>query len=683
MRIDVTILVLAITCSLFVACHGRAVADEPEAEATPPDRSLLWLSEEAIGHVLSPDMRTYADRHRLEHGYDVDDYHLDIAIDLDLEVIDATAVMSVTVTEAGRTQFPVDLDQALSVTRVTVNGIDRAFLQTPDQVLIDLPTAPPTGAELVFLLEYQGTPPEVGNKSMRFRSHLGVPLVYTLSTPYSNSSSTVIPISHYWRACKDVPDDKSTFSAAITVPDDMLACSNGLLISNVDNGNGTRTCTWQHDYPVAPYLVALGATNYVTIDETYSGPGGTAAVQHFVWPEDLADALESFNITVPAMEFFAGVYGEYPFIGEKYGMFETTSGPAVEEQTVVAYPNGLVNGGHNYDWILVHELAHMWWGDCVTCESWEHVWLNEGFASYSEALWWEHLYGASGLRSYMIAMDQGPYSGTIYDPPYVWHSIVYDKGGWVLHMLRHILGEAAFFQFVTDYRAAHEYGNAATDDLVAVAETVYGGDLDWFFEPWLYHTGRPTYEYWWHHTAGPGPDRSTVHLAIEQTQSTSYPTYTMPIDVVVLTSTGTERHVVWDSLRVQTFAIEVDGEPIAVSPDPDRWVLASFQQVTVGAEPAAPAPAERMTLAQNHPNPFNPATEIHFTLARPGVIALRVFDVHGRLVRTLARGMRPAGEYAVRWDGDNEQGGAVASGTYFYRLVGPGGVEERRMVLAR
>ncbi len=656
-------------------------ASTPTADL--PDRSLLWRSEEALGRVLPPDVLTGTLRSRDEYGYDVDDYDLELAIDFTAGQINAATTLTVTINEPDRLQLAVDLDDALQVTRTEVDSVERPYQQLSDQVIIDLAAAPPVGTQLMIGVEYHGTPDQIGNKSMRFSSHAGVPMVYTLSTPYSTASSTVIPISHYWRACKDVPDDKSTFSAAITVPDTMLACANGVLVSDMDNGDGTRTFTWEHDYPVAPYLIALGATNYVTIDDTYVGPGGTAAIQHFVYPEDLTDAEESFNITVPAIEFFATVFGEYPFIGEKYSMFETPPGPAVEEQTIVAYPNNLITGAHQYDWILVHELGHMWWGDCVTCASWDHVWLSEGFASYSEALWWEHLNGPSGLRSYMDGMDNGPYAGTIFDPPYVWHAIVYDKGAWVLHMLRRIMGDEDFFQFVLDYRAAHEYGSAVTDDLIAAAEAVHGAQLDWFFEPWLYHQGRPDYDYWWHSEPGPGPGEQTIHLAIEQVQSTSYPTYKLPIDVRVVTTSGQQSFVIWDSLRVQTASLVVTGTPLVVVMDPDSWLLADFHSVTVDVAAEAAPLAPPAFLAQNLPNPFNPSTEIRFGLSREGQVALRIFDVRGRMLRTLVQGTLAAGEHSARWDGNNDRGEAMGSGVYFYRLVGPAGVSQRRMVLLR
>jgi aminopeptidase N len=535
------------------------------------------------------------------------------------------------------------------------------------------------GDSLTIAVAYSGHPPEVGNKGMKFQTYGGSPHIYVLSTPYSTPSATVIPMSSYWRPCRDVPDDKSTLSVSLTVPDTLVACSNGVVAADIDNGNGTRTFTWQHDYPVSPYLVAFGVSDYSIIEETYTGSGDSTLIQHFVFPNRYTQGLESFNITIPAIEYMASIYGEYPFLGEKFGHFTIDAGVAVEEQTLVAYPYTCVNGGHSYDWLLVHELAHQWWGDCVTCRDWKEVWLNEGFASYSEALWVQHNQGAAYYRIYMEGLDNGPYSGTVYDPPYVWSSIVYDKGAWVLHMLRWVMGDEGFFQMLLDYRDAYEYGNVTTGDLESVAESVYGGDLDWFFDEWIYNPGRPDYEFWWEYS-GTGP--YTVNVYVRQIQSLDYPTFKMPLRIRVNTAGAVESFTVWDSLRTQTFVVEVADEPTAVVLDPKHKILAEITEVT-GSAVEDPAAREHVFLAQNAPNPFKGNTVIEFGLPRGQRIALRVFDIEGRMVKTLERGPLGPGKHRIAWDGRDDRGRPVAPGVYFYQLVSSDGVQKRSMLLLR
>ncbi|MFH1314227.1 MAG: M1 family aminopeptidase [Candidatus Eisenbacteria bacterium] len=655
-----------------LASHG--FADDYQ----PVDRSMLWRSDEAHSHLVTPDLAGRA-LQVTAYGYDVLHMDLDLSIDPSTKTVVGEAIMTVTVTEMSLDEVLIDFTDSLTVTGAEVDGVPVGWTHGGDIITVPVLPAASMGDTLTITAGYSGHPPEVGNKGMKFQTYGGSPHIYVLSTPYSTPAITVIPMSSYWRPCKDVPDDKSTFSIRLTVPDTLVACSNGLMAGDVTNGDGTRTFTWQHDYPVSPYLIAFGASDYLTIEETYTGSGDSTLIQHFVFPNRYTQGLESFNITVPAIEYLASIYGEYPFLGEKFGHFTIDAGVAVEEQTLVAYPYTCVNGGHSCDWLLVHELAHQWWGDCVTCRDWKEVWLNEGFASYSEALWVEHNDGAAYFRIYMEGMDNGPYSGTVYDPPYVWSSIVYDKGAWTLNMLRWVMDDEGFFQMLLDYRHAYEHGNVVTDDLVSIAESVYGNDLNWFFDQWVYREGRPDYEYWWEYS-GTGP--YSVNVYVRQVQSMAYPTYKMPLRIRINTTTGSESYTVWDSLRTQAFVLEVTDEPTIVALDPKHKILADFTEVT-GSAVRDPATREQAFLAQNVPNPFRARTFIEFGLPRDERIALRVFDVEGRMVRTLERGRLPAGDYRVSWDGLDDRGNSVAPGVYFYQLVGPDGVRKNRMLLLR
>jgi aminopeptidase N len=665
-----------------------------------PDRSFLTESEHAHGHIFpdgipSGEGAITSARSSASYGYDVDHVDLQITPDLVARTIDAMSTLSITMTEAGRTSIDVDLRDALTVTAVLLDGVPTTFAQSFEQVEVSLPSPSAIEDQHEVHLSYNGRPAAVGNKSMRWLSHSSTPIMYTLSTPYSTSSTTVIPISHLWRPCKDVPNDKSTYSCALTVPADMTGVSNGLLTSTVDHGNGTKTFHWEHNFPVAPYLITVAVTNFVEIQDEYVGDGGSSPIRHYAWPEDLADATSDWSVTVPQMEVLAEAFGEYPFLGDKFGNYETTSGPAVEHQTAVSTPNSIVTGNGIFDWINVHEIAHMWFGDCLTVADWDHVWLAEGAASYSEAIWRDSIGGPGTLRDYMLNMDSGPYAGTVVAPPYVWNSIVYDKGAWIFHMLRHILGDATFFQTIQDYHATHAYGNVVTSDLIAATEAAYGGSMDWFFDPWIYETGRPDYLYEWS-VAPSATGGMAMALFVEQVQSESYPTYTMPIDVVITTASGSETVVVMNSQRREAFSIPVAEMPISVALDPDDWILADFTEGEVASVPGDGSPADGLpgdgspgapsslsVLAQNAPNPVSigAQTEIRFSLSRQSTVALRIFDVSGRLVRTLVRGSTPAGEHTVSWDVRDNRGTPVAAGTYFYQLVGPSGIEERSLVV--
>ena len=320
----------------------------------------------------------------------------------------------------------------------------------------------------------------------------------------------------------------------------------------------------------------------------------------------------------------------------------------------------------------------MWWGDHVTVSDWSHVWISEGFASYTEALYYEATLGGTSLRDYMVNMDAGPYAGTVVGPPYIWDSIVYDKGAWVAHMLRRVIGDAAFFTLLTDFQAAHAYGNADTDDFIAAAEAAHGADLDWFFDPWLFAEGRPSYQYEWIAT-GPGPGGHGVEITLEQTQSASFPVYEMPIDVVVTTTEGTESFVVVNDMATQVFNLSLPAPASAVALDPDRWILGDFEEVVVDV----PDVVSVVGVTPASPNPVRAATTFTASLSQPGTIAVRVFDVSGRHVRTLHRGRVAAGAHRFTWDARTRDGERAAPGRYFVRLVGPDGVFEEPLTVVR
>ncbi len=175
------------------------------------------------------------------------------------------------------------------------------------------------------------------------------------------------------------------------------------------------------------------------------------------------------------------------------------NGGGMEHQTITHINAQYIGHGGKPNSLIAHELAHMWWGDYITMSEWPHIWLNESFATYSDALYQEYVYGSDHLRNLMWSYANQDYPGSIYDPVYLFHSIVYTKGAFVLHMLRNIVGDPDFWLILQTYYADQRfaYGNASTEDFRSICESVYGEDLEWFFEQWIYGTKRPTIRYGW------------------------------------------------------------------------------------------------------------------------------------------------------------------------------------------
>ncbi|MCB0307353.1 MAG: T9SS type A sorting domain-containing protein, partial [Calditrichaeota bacterium] len=345
-------------------------------------------------------------------------------------------------------------------------------------------------------------------------------------------------------------------------------------------------------------------------------------------------------------------------------------------------------GTHQFDHIVAHELAHHWFGDAITPRCWPDIWLNEGFASYAEALWVEAQQGGEAYRRFMREQDLGAFDGSVYiadtsDVRVLFGDTVYDKGAWVLHMLRGILGDEVFFSalhaYATDPRFL--YHNAATADFQALCQAVSGRDLEWFFAQWIYRIGRPVYHYRWEVQGGGG--MFTTVLDITQQPSQPYQNarlFTMPLEIRLRGAQLDTLVTVWDSLAQQQFRLVTAQRPTFLEIDPDDWVLKEL--VEVPRDEFSGIPLD-FRLAQNYPNPFNSATVIRFGIPAPGAVLIEIFDLLGRRVLTQRTERLITGFHQFVWDGRDAAGRELPSGVYVYRLSAGKQARAAKMVLLR
>jgi hypothetical protein len=299
--------------------------------------------------------------------------------------------------------------------------------------------------------------------------------------------------------------------------------------------------------------------------------------------------------------FYAQTFGEYPFAEDKYGMSEFPWGGAMEHATNTSYGWQLINGGHNYDYVMAHELSHQWWGDSVSPQTWADVWLNEGFATYSEALWAEHLGGPGTYQSYMNSFWRSGFSGSVYNPSDLFGSTVYDKGGWVQHMLRHVVGDTKFFNAMRDWYANHTDGTGTTALYKATQEARYGATLDFFFQEWVYGTGQPSYEYGFT-TANLGNGTYRNYVRIRQTQ-TPATLFTMPVDLTLYFPGGSnEMRTVTNDQLDQDFVLDTTAPLAALTLDYQDWILKSSRTAITLADADADGVPDRN---DNCPNAVN------------------------------------------------------------------------------
>jgi aminopeptidase N len=457
----------------------------------------------------------------------------------------------------------LDLDSRMRVFTVKMGSKSLGFTRPSGKIRIKLDRPYQKGQIFTLSVDYGGRPPRgAGFGGLIFTSHSGKALAWTLSEPWD---------ARTWWPGKDTLNDKSTFEMWITHPDSMIAVSNGTL-QGTDRLSGNRLRTrWKEAHPMIPYLASLCVTNYRKRVDTYRHKGKTMPVEFYVFPESYNSWAPGLNKIVPMIATFADVYGEYPFVDEKYGIVQFTWGGGMEHQTITSQSS-------SSEWLSAHELAHQWWGDNVTCKTWSDIWLNEGFATFSEALYMERRPGGSkaAYHSWMRRRKPRYVSGTVYvySPTSVGRifssNYTYNKGGWVLHQLRHVLGDQAFFQCLLDYRKTFEGASATTNDFRMSCEKTTGRKLDWFFNEWVMKGGAPSYRYSYRSVKVSGKD--WLLLEVDQIQNQPQ-VCIMPVDVQIRTSKGTRTFVVWNDQRQGQYLLPLDGSLRGVTLDPENWIL--------------------------------------------------------------------------------------------------------------
>ncbi len=573
-------LVTAVTLGLALGgSEVRAGADEPDrpGDARYPilgcgkaqALALRYLAEQVEGGDQGL-REAMTETDVLHYALDLEISNLDTANDTC--TITGTNGMTIQSKTAALTEFTFRLRNQYTITSALVNGSTPVTVSTLSTTTRKATLDRAYGMDEVFTLTiaYTGNSVSRGFGSIEVDTQYGTPVVATLSEAY---------YAYTWWPAKDgdtfVPgdnSDKATLEFNITAPNNYVVPSNGTLLSVETLSGNRQRYHWATDYPIVTYLVSFAATNYNTWTQTYTYPGGSMPVQFYIYPgNDTPANRTAWEKVMGMLPVYANLFGEYPFVDEKYGLYNFNFGGGMEHQTIT----GL---GTFDESVNAHELAHQWWGDLITCKTWNHIWLNEGFATYGAGLWEEFKPGGSGLPALKSYLASRKYTGAgsvyvtdaetadmyaIFDT-----NTSYNKGSWVLHMLRHVLGNDDFFDALAAYRAAFAYGAAATEDFRAVCEDFYpGGDLNWFFQEWIYGERAPTYNWGWQSTLVNG--RNYLLLFIDQTQSASYQRFTMPIDIIVNGTT----YVVFNDHDPEHFVVPLPAPATSVQFDPDEWVL--------------------------------------------------------------------------------------------------------------
>ena len=506
-------------------------------------------------------------------NYDLKYHRMEWLLNPEVNYIDGSVTSYFEPTTEDFQQINFDLAIALSVTEVTYHGQSLTFDHTNDNILeINLPQAIPSGQLDSVTVIYEGEPVHTGFGSFRKGiTHEGNPIIWTLSEPYG---------ARDWWPCKlDLNDKIDSIDVIVTSPLPYRVASNGLLVSETQVGDD-RTFHWRHRYPITAYLIGVAVADY----EVYSNfvpidNGPDIEILNYVYPEKLEQAMENTPSSVAIMQLFNELFGMYPFADEKYGHAQFGFGGGIEHQTMSFM------GGWSHS-LQAHELAHQWFGDKVTCGSWEDIWLNEGFATYLDGLTYEHGLGTTDWKEWLQGRinkvtEQPGGSVFVQDTMELGQifsgRLSYNKGAMLLHMLRWTIGDEDFFQACRNYLNDPElaFGYANTAQFKAHLEDQSGLDLTEFLDDWFYHEGYPSYQVnWWE-------EDGAIQVNIQQSTShSSVDFFEMPVPIQ-FSGEGQDTLVVFDhTFSGEQFNLELPFLPSSATFDPDLWIVSKDNVVS-------------------------------------------------------------------------------------------------------
>lgn len=521
--------------------------------------------------------------------------HLKLVITLDFEQETIRGIAYTTFAALYEEVRTISFDAIeLQIEQVTLeNGPELAYSVTDKKLIVTLDRTYTHGEVFTIAIRYSAKP--------RTGLHFMKPVPEDPTRPEQIWTFGQPSYARYWTPCHDSPNDRATTEIIATVPARFLTVSNGNLIEVIDHGS-TKTHHWRHDVPHAAYLVSFVAGDFAVVEDNYKGK----PVNYYVRKDRKDDASLYMGKTPQMMRFFSEYTGvDYPYDKYAQSVVEIYTG-AMEHTTATTHGFNLfidkkasLDLGPEYVSIVAHELAHQWFGDLVTCRDWSNGWLNEGFATYFQNLWNEHDLGNDEFKYAMLQEKKGYLEEDAhYRRPivyYVYHDQgfelfdrhLYNKGCWVLHMLRHQLGEATFRRAINTYLQRFRAREVVTSDLMRTLEEVSGRSLERFFQQWVHSGGHPELEmqYSW------DSEHKLAKVKVKQAQQANEltPLFIMPImlaftipasDEAARDEHTTETRTVTmqvtlgeDGQAEQSFYLPLEREPLMLRVDPDGWLL--------------------------------------------------------------------------------------------------------------
>lgn len=597
---------------------------------------------------------TYNWQSDLLFKYDVKFYWLDIEVSNTETFVSGNVTINATSNVVLDT-FAFELIDIMVIDSFFVNNVRYTnYTRQEDNVLYPIDQLGPD-EDFSVKVYYHGNPQSGGffsGLNQGYSSTWNKEMVWSLSEPFN--------AKQWFPVKQDLEDKADSVWVFLTTSSENMAGSQGLLTNVVDLGNGNTRYEWKSKYPIAYYLISYAVTDYQDYS-IYAHPeemnGDSILIQNFIYdsPGYLESNKASIDATAQMLETLSDLYILYPFHEEKYGHCLTTLGGGMEHQTMTTI------GSFNFG-LVAHELGHMWFGDNVTCATWSDIWINEGFATYSDNLCREYILGWDVAEANMISKQQSAMSsagGSTYIPESeisesnVWRifdgRLSYNKGAAILHTLRHeIQNDNIFYDVMGTFQTQYTGGTATGADFRDVAEDVTGMDFHQFFDQWYYGQGYPIYNFEWYSSD------DSFHLTSTQTTSTSItPLFEMLMDYQLNFSDGTDTIIhLYQSDNLNDFEVYTGKTTVSVIVDPNNWTMEEVQSITVVVDEK-----DSPVYFSIGPNPVDDYLNIFMLNPSLKSKQIDILDISGKLIyqtasvenkKTLNTSFLPAGVYLVR-----------------------------------
>ena len=506
--------------------------------------------------------------------------HYNVSLTLNDKLTQITSARAeITILSVKDTLSQIDMDFGeLAVDSVTINSEATQFERSPGLLNVKLPKAVPRNTRLVVVVSYHGTPKD------------GLILTTDKAGKPSAVGDNWPDRLHHWIPCLDHPSAKATVDFTVTAPARTIVVANGRLDRVETVSEGTKTWRYTEGVPIPPYCMIIAAGEFAQLTSTEQG---VTPLSYYVPMPDKPFAIQGFSSANPSLKFFSQTVAPYPY--EKLALIVgATRFGGMENSSAIVFTGTLFDSRSKSDPIskvfniregtvslVAHEIAHQWFGDSVTESTWSDLWLSEGFATYFAGLAIQHYEGEQAFQQYMkrTADEYFSYEKKTSTPIHdtetenlfkLLNANNYQKGAWVLHMLRSSLGDEAFFRGIRDYYRSHKNSTASTEDLRSALEKTSGRNLKDFFARWIYGAGHPRYELTWEWNQTRS-DEGVLAIKLNQTQQEE--AFLMSVPFEVESSQGVVRKSINPSGKLTTLRLPLSSRPTAVRLDPDNTIL--------------------------------------------------------------------------------------------------------------